>query len=231
MMYVCLWLWLCFSVLINVLSKIRNHQLKKELLQTFKQILIIHYLHFLGGKQVARNSIRLQHLFWSRRLACLCLLSGHSQFVFSSQCHIDNSIHSHCSGKRVTFLILCLAFFYIVSTKKFWIFERINKFNFYIQVQNSNYTFPNPLTSENYTENMPLIFLKLAVRNMWSITPNRCRSSLEQHDNFTLPEDLQYLDGTISNNEVLILSRQIVYTKLYTGLILAFQNPVPKVYN
>ena len=42
---------------------------------------------------------------------------------------------------------------------------------------------------------------------MWSSIPNRCRSSLQQHSNFTVLEDVQYLDGTISNNVVLILSQ------------------------
>jgi hypothetical protein len=41
---------------------------------------------------------------------------------------------------------------------------------------------------------------------MWSSILNRCRSSLYQSDKFTVPENVQYLDGTISNNEVLIFS-------------------------
>jgi len=48
----------------------------------------------------------------------------------------------------------------------------------YIHVQNSNDTFTNPLPSENYTELLLLIFLKWAIRNMWSNVPNRFRSSL-----------------------------------------------------
>jgi len=71
-----------------------------------------------------------------------------------------------------------LTVFYIVSAKKFGIFERILKFKLYIHVQNYNGTFINPYTSENYTESFFLIFLKWAIRNLRSGIPNRCRSSL-----------------------------------------------------
>ena len=93
-----------------------------------------------------------------------------------------------------------------VSAKKFGIFERIRKFNFYIHVQKSNDPFTNSFTSDSYTERLFLIFLKWAIPNMWSSIQNVSRSSLYQSYNFTVPEDVQYVGGTISNSLFLILS-------------------------
>jgi len=122
---------------------------------------MIYYLIFYFFREVSSSPeplFVLQHKFWSRRLACLWLLSGYSKFMLSTQCHIHISIYSHWYGHLFSFLLQYLTVFYTVSAKKFGIFERTLKFNLYIHVQNSNDTFINPLPSDNYTERLLLIF-------------------------------------------------------------------------
>ena len=119
-------LFLCLSVLINAMSKIRTLQPKSCFFQPYN---MISYFIFYFFWEISCSPIQLfdlQHLFWSRILACLWLLSEYSQFMLSSQCHIHISIHSHWSGYLFSSLVWYLTVFYIVSAKKFGNFERIH---------------------------------------------------------------------------------------------------------
>jgi len=158
------WLKLCDryfpSALFNADSGAPLLSAQKLFLPTVQHDLLIQFFLLLEGICFPKPLFHLQHKFWSRRLGCLWLLSGYSEFILSSQCHIHISIHSHCSGHPSSSLMSYLTVFYIVSAKKFGIFERKLKFNLYIHVQNYNDTFTNPLTSDSYTERLRLIFLK-----------------------------------------------------------------------
>jgi len=79
----------------------------------------------------------------------------------------------------------------------------------YIYVQNSDDTFTNPFTSDNYTEGLLLVFLTWTIRNVWSSIQNRSRSSLQHRGNFTVAEGVQNLDDAISNTNVLILYKTV----------------------
>jgi len=88
---------------------------KKAFLATVQHDFIIHFL-FFGDLSISPETLFvLQHLFWSRRLACFWLLSGYSKFMLSSQGHIHTSIHSYGSGHNLSYLMTYLTVFYIGS--------------------------------------------------------------------------------------------------------------------
>jgi len=163
-MHVCL----CLSVLINAMSKIRNRQPKRCFFQPYNMIYYLNCYFLCEVSSSPGPLVVLQHLFYSRKLACLWLLSGYSKFMLGSQYHILISIHSHCPGYLSSSQMPYLTVLYIASAKKFGNFERLRKLNFYIHLQNSSVTFTIPLTSDNYTERLFHVFLKCAIRNIWS---------------------------------------------------------------
>jgi hypothetical protein len=170
-------LCLCLSVLISAIKK-KEMLSPNVLLPTLRYDLIFHFFFFRAVSSSPKPLFVLQHLFWSRRLACLWLLSGFSKFMLSSQCHVDISLHSQSSLQHFFSMRPSLTVFYRVSSKKFGICERILKFNVYIHVQNSNDTFTIPLTSDNFTESLLLVLRKWTKQNVWSNIPIRCLSCL-----------------------------------------------------
>jgi len=109
----------CFtSVFFNVDSGAPFSSAQKVFLPTVQHDLITHFYFLREVSILLEPLFILQHLFCSRRLACLCLLSGYSKFMLGTHCHIPISKHSHCSGNLFSSLMPYLTLYFIVSAKK-----------------------------------------------------------------------------------------------------------------
>ena len=150
---------------------------QKLFLPNVQHDLLIHFTYFWRSA-FRQNRSSLTEFFWSNRLACFgCFrdilsfcqaVSAISPF-WHTVCVLDIIVLSWCGIWHYSILLVA---------KKFGIFERILKFNWYIQVEISDDTFTNSLNSKISTEWMIFIFLKWTIPIMWSSIPNRCRSGL-----------------------------------------------------
>jgi hypothetical protein len=144
--------------------------------------------------------------------------------MLSNQCHIDISIHNHCSGQRLSSLMSFVTLFYIVSANKFGTFERILKFNLYTHVQNSNDTFTNPLISENHTVILLLILLNRPYEicgPVYQIAVGLVCSNMAM---LLSPKTFSIWMARYQTMRSLFSPRQAVYTQLQTELNTAVQH-------
>ena len=159
---------------------------QKLFLPTAQHDLLIHFTYFWRSA-FRQNRSSLTEFFWSNRLACFgCFrdilsfcqaVSAISPF-WHTVCVLDIIVLSWCGIWHYSILLVA---------KKFGIFERILKFNWYIQVEISDDTFTNSLNSKISTEWMILIFLKWTIPIMWSSIPNRSRSSIPNRCRSLIP--------------------------------------------
>ena len=145
---------------LNCYPKLTLHPFSRQpkicLLQLHNTVYCIIFYLFWDISSSPGTLFALQRIFWSLRL-------------LTQSVHIAITIHSQRYGRNFIFLDFVLG----RSVQEFWEF-RILIFNLYIPVHNSNDTFTNPLTPDNYTERLRLIFLKRTKRNLLSSVRNFC---------------------------------------------------------